>query len=155
MSSTRIWPSSRPRVPTSTPANAATPSGSAIVDPSVLPYLSAYPDYVDGEVSGPHWDAPLALSFIHNNISTLPLAFVGPLTQIADVVSSTIDAVKLMGANKEECAYLVSRVLRLLRSLVDNMKASDVSFADGTPTAASLIALRRYVYFTFVARPLR
>jgi hypothetical protein len=106
-------------------------------------------------VSGPHWDAPLALSFILNDISTLPLAFVGPLTQIADVVSSTIDAVKLMGANKEECAYLVSRVLRLLRSLVDNMKASDVSFADGTPTAASLIALRRYVFSTFVARPLR
>jgi hypothetical protein len=79
------------------------------------------------------------------NIPALPLALVGPLTQVVDVVSSTVDAVKLMRANKEECAHLVSRIARFLRSLIDNLRANKVSFAGDAPTAAHLIALKRYM----------
>jgi hypothetical protein len=51
-----------------------------------------------------------------------------------------------MRQNKEECAHLVSRVVRFLQSLIDSTRASDVSFGDGTPTAASLNALKRYIF---------
>ena len=152
----RLWPFRKPRVPTSTPTNAATSSGSATIGLNVLPDPPTpqsperppreYPDYVDSDASGPRWDAPLALPSIFIDIPTLPPGLAGPLTQVADVVSSTVEAVKLMRENREECAHLVSRVVRFLRSLIDNVRASNVSFSDGTPTAASLIALKRYIF---------
>ena len=106
----------------------------------------AYPDYVDDDVTGSRWDAALALPSILTDIPTLPLALVGPLAQVADVVSSTIEAVKLIRENREECAHLVSRIVRFLQSLVDHLRVSNVPLVDGTPTVASLIALKRYIF---------
>jgi hypothetical protein len=108
--------------------------------------LPAYPDYIRGDASGPRWDAPLALLSIIADIPTLPLALAGPLIQVTDALSSTVEAVKLMRANRKECAHLVSRVVRFLRSLIDNLRANKVSLANDTPTAAGLIALKRYIF---------
>ena len=91
-------------------------------------------------------DATLNIASMLGDIPTLPPALAGPLTQIADVVSVTVDAVKLMRENQDECAHLVSRVLRFLRSLIDNLRASNVTIADSTLTAANLFTLRRYVF---------
>ena len=130
----------------------AAASGSAPIAPSVLqeppaPPQGTYPDYVGDDTSGTRWDAPLSLTSILSDIQvlTLPMTVAGPLTQIADIVSSTVDAVKLMRENREECAHLVARIVRFLRSLIDNLRTSNVSTADSTPTAANLFTLKRCV----------
>jgi hypothetical protein len=151
----KFWPSRRPRVP----PNAATSSRSAMIatiapnDPPnpPIPQLSElpqqpFPDYIHSGASGPRWDAALGLPSLLTDIRTLPSSLVGPLSQVTDVLSSTVEAVKLMRENQEECAHLVSRTVRYLRSLIDSMRTNNVSFADGTPTAASLIALKRYIF---------
>ena len=149
----RPMPSRKSRLPRRT--NAA-PSGSALIAPSVLqeppaPPQGAYPDYVGDDTSGTRWDTSLSLTSIRSDIQvlTLPLTVAGPLTQIADIVSATIDAVKLMRENKEECAHLVARVVRFLRSLIDNMSMSNVSTTDGTPTAANLYTLKWCVLYCY------
>ena len=130
----------------------AAASGSALVASSVLqgpaaPSQVAYPDYVGDDTSGTRWDVSLSFPSILSDIQvlTLPLTVAGPLTQIADIVSVTIDAVRLMRENREECAHLVARVVRFLRSLIVNLRTSNVSTPDGTPTAANLYTLKRYV----------
>ena len=130
----------------------ATASGSALIAPSVLqepptPPRGTYLDYVGDHTSGTRWDASLSWPSILSDIQvlTLPLTVASPLTQIADIVSATIDAVRLMRENREECAHLVARVVRFLRSLIENLRASNVSTADGTPTAANLYTLKRCV----------
>ena len=123
----RFW---LPSVPALTPPNALT-SESALIAPSVLqeppaPLRRVYPDHAGHDTSGPHWGDALVATSIVNDIPTLPLAIAVPLTQIADIVSVTLDAVKVMRENREECTHLVDRVVRFLRSLIDNLKASNV-----------------------------
>jgi hypothetical protein len=144
---------SRAQSQTLTSPSLATTSEFAVIGPSgppnaqsLEPPQRAYPDYVGGDAGGPRWDAALALPSIVTDISTLPLALAGPFNQVADVVSDTIEILKLMRDNRDECAHLISRVVRFLRSLMDSLKASKVSVANDTPTAASLIALKRYIF---------
>lgn len=156
MPPTKFWPIRRPRAPRSTPPDAAASSASAAIAPSdhtdpPIPQLSealqpAYPDYVHGGASGPRWDAALALPSILADLRTLPPGLAGPLSQIPDILSGTVEAVKLMRENKEACAHLVSRVTKLFRSLINSMMESNASFGEGTATAASLVTLMRYIF---------
>ena len=149
MPSRRFWLPRRTSVPSSTPPNAVT-SGSAPVAPSVLqelpaPLRQAYPDYVGHHTSGSLLDDALAVTSILNDIPTLPLALAAlPLIQIANIVSVTVEAVKVMRENREEFAHLVARIVRFLLLLRDHLRASNVSVADGM-LAANLHTLKRCV----------
>ncbi|KAF8342543.1 hypothetical protein F5887DRAFT_350425 [Amanita rubescens] len=142
----------RLRGPRSAPTDAAPSSASPEIATShhpnpPIPQLfqppqQPYSDSIQDGAGGSHWDAALALPSILTDIRSLPPGLVGPLSQVADVVSSTVEAVKLMRENKDECAHLLSRVVRHLRALVATMRGSNVSFTDGTPIAVCLIALK-------------
>jgi hypothetical protein len=106
-----------------------------------VPHL-AYPDYINDN----RWDVALAIASILDDIPTLPLALAGPLDQVLDVVSGLMHAVKTMRDGQDGCAHLMFRVLKFLHSLVDGLKRSNFPILDGTPTAASLFTLRRYVF---------
>ena len=134
---TKIWPSRRPRVPPNAAASSASPAIAQSDPPNPPQHL--YPDYIRSGASGPLPDVILTL------LTDIPLGFPGPLSQVADILSSTVEAVKLMHENQEECAHLVSRVVKFIQSLKDGMRATNVSFDDGTSTAVGLIALKRYV----------
>jgi hypothetical protein len=152
MPRTKFWPSRRPRV--SPNAAASTASATIVpIDPPnpTIPQSSELPqqprtDHIHSDASGPLRDVALALPSLLTDILTLPTGLAGPLSQVADVLSTTVEAVKLMRENQEECAHLLSRVMIFLQSLKDGMRATNVSFGDGTPTAAILIALNRYIF---------
>lgn len=151
MLSKAFWSYTRSRVLSSTSPTATTSSESAFIAPSTLPEPSAppqqaYPNYVDDNARGSRWNVTFALDSLLNDIPTLPLALAGPFTQVIDVVSGTVDAVRLMRGNREECEHLMARIVRFLRSLIDHLTASKVPIVDGTPTAARLFALRRFVF---------
>jgi hypothetical protein len=103
----------------------------------------AYPDLIGDDANNSRWDAALAVASMLKDIPTLPLVLAGPLAQIADVMSGTIDSLKLMRDNREECIHLVDRVVKFLQALIADLKMSNMPIADGTPTAARLFALRR------------
>ena len=149
MSSKRSWSFRRPHVPS--PTSNAAPSGSAHIGPSGLlelprPLNQTYPDYLRDQASGSHMDAAIVVASVLSDILTFPPGLATPLTQVTDIVLGTIDAVKLMRDNREESTHLVTRVVRFVRSLIDNLKASNLGIADHTPTAANLFALTRCVF---------
>ena len=155
MYSQRSWPFRAHHV-SSTPQNAATSEESGVIASSACIHPPAalqpraslqrpHSDVVGKDASDSRWDPTLAIASILSDIPTLQLALVGPLTQIANVVSDTIDDMNFMHDDREECAHLVARVLRFLRSLIADLRGSSAPIADGTPTAARLFALRRCV----------
>ena len=156
MAPKKSWLFGRPPLPSSRLLNAPT-SGSAPIPPIPIPgplapqhpgsLQRAYPDYVNGRASRLASDATLAVASMLNDIPSLPLAIAGPLAQIVDVVSGTIEAIKLMRQNKDECLHLITRVVNFLQSLVDEWRTSNVPIFDGSPTAARLFALRLYVFY--------
>ncbi|KAF9514640.1 hypothetical protein BS47DRAFT_868085 [Hydnum rufescens UP504] len=111
--------------------------------PSTAPQ-PAYPDYMN-ENTSPGWDAAVAMASMLDNIPSLPLALAGPLSQVLDVISGMIDAVKAVREGKHGCEHLIFRVLKFLQSLVDESRGSSVPIVEGTPTAARLFALKRNV----------
>ncbi|KAF9513628.1 hypothetical protein BS47DRAFT_1344131 [Hydnum rufescens UP504] len=100
-----------------------------------------YPDYLN-ETAGPGSDAAVAVASIMEDISTIPLALITPLTQVLNVVSGIRVAVKAMRDGKDGCTHLIFRVLKFLQSLVDGLKGRNIP--DSTPTASNLSALKRY-----------
>ena len=98
-------------------------------------------------------DAAVAVVSVLKAVPALPMAIATPWNQIVDVVSGMIDAVKLMRDNRDECTHLITRVTKFLQSLVDEWRESNVQILDGTPTAARLMALRRYVFHHRCAFP--
>jgi hypothetical protein len=112
--------------------------------PSTAPQ-PAYPDYIN-ENARPGWDAALSMASILDDIPNLPLALAGPLSQVLDVISGMIDAVKAMREGKDGCKHLIFRVLKFLQSLVDESRRSNVPIIEDTPTAARLFALKRFVF---------
>ncbi|KAF9505969.1 hypothetical protein BS47DRAFT_1385743 [Hydnum rufescens UP504] len=111
----------------------------ALPDPLATP-RPRYPDYMNDN-AGPGWDAALTMGSILNNIPALPLALAGPFTQVLDVVSEIIDAVKAMHEGKDGCAHLILRTLTFLDCLVGELKESNGPILDGGPTAASTVYL--------------
>ncbi|KAF9514633.1 hypothetical protein BS47DRAFT_867632 [Hydnum rufescens UP504] len=106
------------------------------------PAQAAYPDYMNDNAS-PGWDSALAMASILDDLPNLPLALAGPLSQVLDVVSGMIDAVKAMREGKDGCRHLVFRVLKFLQALMDESRGSNVPIVEGTRTAARLFALKR------------
>jgi hypothetical protein len=149
MPSSRHFSRSRPTVSSASPqSNDPTPGpppsiAQSTPGPSTTPQ-PAYPDYMN-ENTTPGWDAAVAMASMLDNIPTLPLVLAGPLSQVLDVISGMIDAVKAMREGKDGCEHLIFRVLRFLQSLVDESRGSSMPIVEGTPTAARLFALKRCV----------
>ncbi|KAF9512204.1 hypothetical protein BS47DRAFT_1101880 [Hydnum rufescens UP504] len=101
--------------------------------------LPLFPDYLN-ETADPGWDVALAVTSILENIPAVPLTLITPLTQVLDVVSGIRDAVKTMRDEKDECTYLLLRVLKFLHSFVDGLKGRNTP--DDTPMASSLFTLK-------------
>ncbi|KAF9506199.1 hypothetical protein BS47DRAFT_456835 [Hydnum rufescens UP504] len=117
--------------------------------PTTLPMASlrSHPNNVSNDTSRPVWDAALAVASIVDKIPSVPLALAGPLTQILDVASATMDIVKTMREGQEGCIRLIYRVLNFLQSLVEELRTIKAPVPDDTPTAARLFALKRFFSF--------
>jgi hypothetical protein len=151
MPSRRFLSRRRPAVSSASPrSNDPTPRGPISVTRPTTPGPPTapqpeYPDYINENVSR-GWDAAVAMASMLDDLPNLPLALAGPLSQVLDVVSGMIDAVKAMRDGKDGCRHLVFRVLKFLQALVDESRGSDAPIVDGTPTATRLFALKRCVF---------
>jgi hypothetical protein len=81
------------------------------------------------------------MASILDDLPNLPLVLTDPLSQVLDVISEIIDAVKAMREGKHACEYLIFQVLKFLQSLADESWASDVAIA-----ATRLFALKLWVF---------
>ena len=110
--------------------------------------LQAYPDYIHSEAARFGWiSATRSLESLLTVIpSILPLALIGPLIQVAYIMSGMIEAVKTMRDGRDECMHLTFRVLTFLHSLADELRGGNVRILDGSPLALRLYALKRWCF---------
>ena len=140
-------------VPSSASSGAASSYGPALLTPNAppnsrpqTPLQRAYPDYVQDHAGFLALNSAIAVLSRLKDVPILPMAISGPWGQAINAVSEMVDAVKLMHENQDDCAHLITRVVNFLQSLADEWVASTAPNLDGTPTAARLIALARYVF---------
>ncbi|KAF9508961.1 hypothetical protein BS47DRAFT_187623 [Hydnum rufescens UP504] len=127
------------------PPNDSPPNGASTstTRPTIATaHQPVYPDYLN-DTTGRGWDATLVISSILRDIPALPPALCDPFTQVFDVVSEVIEAVKTMRDGRDGCAQLMVRVTRFLETLVDGLKGKNI---DDTKIASSLRILRRYAF---------
>jgi len=142
MSSRRLFSPRRPSVQSSLPPSGSVPNGASIS--TVRRTIStapqpARPDCLNG-ATGPGWDATLVISSILRDMPALPPTLSGPLTQVFDVVSEVIEAVKTMRDGRDRCTQLMVRVTRFLEIFVNRLRGNNI---DDTRITSSLHILRR------------
>ena len=135
----------------SSPSYDYTPSGSASVPQRAFlvpatAHKQAPPQYISDSRHG--WGSARVLASIPSAITALPLAFIGPVTQIFNVVSEATEAVKTMREGKDGFERLLRRILKFLQSLVDELQTINEPIPPDAPTAARLDALEWCVFPT-------
>ncbi|KAF9506352.1 hypothetical protein BS47DRAFT_1367418 [Hydnum rufescens UP504] len=106
-----------------------------------------YPDFPNDH-TGSEWNSTLAVAAVRVHIPALPGALVGPVTQVVDILAEISEAIKTMRDGKKGCVHLISRVMNFLHLFVEDLKGSNVPVPDGSPTAARLFALKRFISFS-------
>jgi hypothetical protein len=135
-------PSTSPRPDDSIPSGSSSIPQRALapVYPTALPRASQ--QYITNGLS--LWDSDVAVASILDAVIALPAAFVQPVTQVLDVASGVVKAVKTMREGKRGFERLLRRVLNILQSLVDELRTIDGPIDADTPTVKRLSALERY-----------
>jgi hypothetical protein len=62
----------------------------------------------------------------------------GPLSQVLDITNQLIGVINKIRDNKDACEFLVERILRFMKSLMEECSRLNVPIGDGTPMEARL-----------------
>lgn len=118
--------------------------GSLIALPVPEPPTQKYADYTRINTTGRVISASSAIVALFQDVSNL-IPSTGPLSQVLGITKELIGVIDDIRDNKDECNYLVERILRFLQSLGAESARMIEPVRAGTPTAARVYALLQYV----------
>ena len=100
----------------------------------------AYPDYTHTTVTDRLLnDASLVVSLFKSVSTKIPHA--GPLSEVLGVIQTLMGVVRQMRDSRDDCNYLIERILRFLQNLLQEFEWSNTPIENGTRTALRLFNL--------------
>lgn len=99
--------------------------------------LSEYADYSHMSVKDHFLSASSTIVTLVKEISDL-IPNAGPLSQVLGITAQLFTIINQIKTNKDDCVFLVERILRFLKDIAEECKRLDAPIGVGTPTAARL-----------------
>src|ERR1700691_2390566 len=100
----------------------------------------AYPDYTHTTVTDRLLnDTSLVVTLFKSVSTNIPHA--GPLSEVLGVIQTLMGVVRQMRDSRDDCNYLIERILRFLQNLLQELEWSNTRTENGTRTALRVFNL--------------
>ena len=111
---------------------------------AAMSYQPEYANYTQMDVKDHILSGSLTIVTLFKQVSDL-IPSVGPLSQVLGLTKELIDVINQIRGNRDGCEFLVERILRFMKKLIEECARINEPIRDGTPMASRLHDLISWV----------